>query len=328
MIETAKNLLLQGQPVAIPTETVYGLAAPIDNEQAIKKIFSLKKRPFFDPLIVHVSNMEQAKACVKHWPALADVLAKKFWPGPLTLVLDKNEKISDLITSGLSRVGLRQPQHPLALELIKQVGVPLAAPSANKFGKTSPTTADHVRQEFKAEDVFVLDGGPCQVGIESTVLLIKNTNQISILRQGFITASDIEAALKSQAQVFEWIQTTSKNEAPGHLQHHYMPAVPLLFCHKQVEPSQLQDWFRQNQSQIPSSVEGVQLIRPHSFDNAKELVLADDSALAARQLYSEMRRLAESKADFLYFIKKPQHLHESWAAILDRLTKAASLHYR
>ena len=147
-LSLAANQLEQSDVVAFPTETVYGLGARIDRPEGLKKIFAIKQRPFFDPLIVHASSTEQAKTCFKEWHAMADHLAKSFWPGPLTLVMPKSELISDMITSGLDSVGVRIPNHNLALQLINAVGVPLAAPSANKFGKTSPTKAEHVKKEF------------------------------------------------------------------------------------------------------------------------------------------------------------------------------------
>ena len=189
-LEKAKNLLLAGEVVAIPTETVYGLAADISNEDAIRKVFSLKERPFFDPLIVHVASLKQAKALTTEWGPLTDFLARYFWPGPLTLILPKAESVNSLITSGLETLAIRFPNHPAAIQLITQVG-PLAAPSANKFGQTSPTEAHHVRKEFRSVDVFVVDGGPCEIGIESTVLEVgSNQDSVSILRPGRIGVID------------------------------------------------------------------------------------------------------------------------------------------
>lgn len=324
--QQAKSLLQKGLPVAIPTETVYGLAAPINNLYAVEKIFSIKQRPFFDPLIVHVASIEQAKKCVTSWPDLAQVLAENFWPGPLTLVLNKNSSVSDLISSGLPSVGLRIPNHPMTLKLIRELNVPLAAPSANKFGRTSPTAAQHVADEFKNESVFVLDGGPCQVGIESTVLLVKS-EQISILRQGVITASQIEGVLHKHQQKFTWIENVSKKESPGHMKHHYMPDVPLIFCTKPVELPILKKWLLQHKDQIPQSVEGVSLKPLNKLEKSQELVLSHDPALAARQLYAQMRTLAGSECDFIYFIQKDFHKTETWSGILDRLLKASSLRY-
>jgi L-threonylcarbamoyladenylate synthase len=191
-LQLAITKLNQNQVVAFPTETVYGLGARIDSVLGINQIFSTKKRPFFDPLIVHVSSIEQAKSCFRQWNSVADTLARHFWPGPLTLVMEKSDLISDMITSGLPRVGVRIPRHIVALELLNAVGVPVAAPSANRFGKTSPTTAEHVRTEF-GDEVLVLDSDiQCEIGIESTVLLVKADNQLSLLRKGAVVKSEIE----------------------------------------------------------------------------------------------------------------------------------------
>ncbi len=218
--------------VAMPTETVYGLAGRIGSERALKKIFSTKKRPFFDPLIVHVSSIEQAKMCYQMWNPIAEKLAARFWPGPLTMVMPKSDRVSSLITSGLETVAVRWPAHPIAQKLIQMVGEPLAAPSANLFGKTSPTKAEHVREQF-GDEVFILDGGSSEFGIESTVLLIQTLNpsqfvknlhgeshrvvsestskveshegivdhyELSILRPGSVTKAQIEDALQALIQ--------------------------------------------------------------------------------------------------------------------------------
>ena len=196
-MDSAIERLRNDDVVGMPTETVYGLAGSIFSEVALHKIFKIKERPFFDPLIVHVSSIEEARSLVKHWPRSAEILAQKFWPGPLTLVLEKSDKINDLITSGLTTVGIRMPNHPVALELISNFGSPLAAPSANKFKKTSPTTTQHVRDEF-GDSVYVLEGGACTVGLESTILYINEVDDevaIEILRKGFVKYSEIEKIL-------------------------------------------------------------------------------------------------------------------------------------
>jgi L-threonylcarbamoyladenylate synthase len=177
-IEHAARLLRAGGLVAFPTETVYGLGANALDTKAVARIYAVKGRPGTSPLIVHVASMEMAKSLVAHWPELADRLAGRFWPGPLTLVLEKRlEKqlenqsvIPAIVTAGLATVGVRMPAHPIALALIRAAGVPLAAPSANRFTQLSPATADHVRRSLGSAVDFILDGGPCQVGIESTVL--------------------------------------------------------------------------------------------------------------------------------------------------------------
>ncbi len=198
-LKRAIHEILVGHPVALPTETVYGLAARIDNPQSIKSIFELKQRPFFDPLIVHVGSIEQAKSVVSWWPQEAQKLAEIAWPGPLTMVLPKASHINPLITSGLDSVAIRWPKHADFQKILDEVKIPLAAPSANKFGRTSPTTAQHVLNEFKDDSILIFDGGPCEVGIESTVLKIvqqKNRTQFSILRKGHFSESDLKKILQ------------------------------------------------------------------------------------------------------------------------------------
>jgi L-threonylcarbamoyladenylate synthase len=187
-VQNAAMALKNGEIVAIPTETVYGLAACITNPVAIENIFKTKERPFFDPLIVHVSSIAMAWALTTDWNKVAECLAQTYWPGPLTIVLEKSDAINPMITAGLTQVGIRQPLHTKTQELIELTG-PLAAPSANKFKKTSPTTTEHVLEQFP--NILILEGGDCTIGIESTVIGI-DKNSVHIYRPGMITKSDIE----------------------------------------------------------------------------------------------------------------------------------------
>jgi L-threonylcarbamoyladenylate synthase len=324
----AVEALQNGDVVAMPTETVYGLAARIDSVEGIQKIFSTKRRPFFDPLIVHVSSKSMAYPLTTDWSPLADFLAEHFWPGPLTMVLPKSDSVNPMITSGLPSVGIRMPKHSIALSLIEKLGVPLAAPSANRFGRTSPTTAEHVKSELPG--VFVLDGGPCQIGLESTVLLIRRQGDrydLSILRAGQVTQSELERTLKNQKFTVFFQRSADKKEAPGHLKHHYMPEIPLIL----VRGSDLSeaDILKQTQaqlSQLPDEVEGIQIRKPAQLQKIAELNLPSDATLASRLLYSELRKLGESKNfDLIYFRLQDFHQAEEWTAFQDRLTKAASL---
>lgn len=329
-IEKAIKLLRLGEVVGLPTETVYGLAARIDIPRAIEKIFKTKERPFFDPLIVHVSSIEQAQKLTSHWGQVAQTLAEDFWPGPLTLVLPKAEHVNPMITSGLESVGVRMPNHSLALEVIRQLGVPLAAPSANKFGRTSPTSALHVWSEFKDENVFVLDGGECTVGIESTVLLVKEANgqvDLSILRKGQVLASDIEASLLQRKMAFRFVDAVSKNESPGHLKHHYMPAIPLVLCEgRELGGSELLREINQKLSMLPDEVESVKIRKPQGDVQSYGLLdLSLDPVVAARELYSELRRLGESEFDCIVFYADQNRQGDHWDSLFDRLHKAASL---
>ena len=330
-LQEAKRLLDEGEVIGLPTETVYGLAARIDIPSAVEKIFLTKERPFFDPLIVHVHSIEQAKKLTAYWSSAADVLAEAFWPGPLTLILPKDTSVNSMITSGLESVGIRMPRHPLALEILKSVNVPLAAPSANKFGKTSPTSAEHVRSEFKNENVFVVDGGDCQIGIESTVLLVKDradgTAELAILRKGHVLASDIERIFNQKAVKFQFVEKIEKKESPGHMKHHYMPAIPFILCeNSQMSEQAILIEVNQKISQLPDEVESIKIIKPkngiHSFAILK---LSSDPVLAAREFYSQLREVAVQGKDCILFRREALHQGERWESLFDRLNKAASL---
>lgn len=310
----ARDLLQNGDVVAIPTETVYGLAASIASHDGLKKIFALKERPFFDPLIVHVASFQQAKEVVGDFPPLADFLTRWFWPGPLTVVLPKAATVDPVITSGLETVAVRFPAHPIAQDLIRMVGTPLAAPSANKFGRTSPSTAAHVKSEFVGSSLLVIDGGACEVGLESTVITFAKTqdghDQVRVLRPGGITEEDLRASLSRWNAPVEVVRAES-SESPGHLKHHYMPTIPLILTRAKPSSERLKTLKTElNLKAIPS--------------NAMELDLPQDASHAARVLYSEMRRLSESGADLLYVLETSDRQGGLWAAVWDRLTRAAS----
>lgn len=306
-IQNAVQILKSSGVVGLPTETVYGLAANAFDEVAIKKIFSTKKRPFFDPLIVHISHLVQIKSVVREFADLPQFLAEKFWPGPLTMVLPKGPKISSTITSGLDSVGVRFPKHTMAQKIISSLGVPVAAPSANLFGKTSPTTAEHVRKEF-GESVFVADGGACTVGLESTVVGFDENYQIvKIYRPGAITQEQIQKTLEDFNRKVYVTQEESK-VAPGHLKHHYMPEIPLVALENiNFDAKQICEALK-----IP-------------FAEGASLELSSDAVLAARELYSNLRKASEQNKGFIYVIKNQNQSGELWTAIWDRLSKAATL---
>ncbi len=313
-IQRAVELLKQGGVVGLPTETVYGLAADIRSIEALKRIFAIKERPFFDPLIVHCSSVEQVRGLVTVWTTSHQVLADSFWPGPLTMVVPKKPAVSDLITSGLPQVGIRIPRHPDALAVIDQLGSPLAAPSANKFGKTSPTQAQHVREEFGFE-VFVLDGGSCDVGIESTVLELEETDQkvhVKILRPGMIQESEILVALSRQEKEVE-IEYSGSKAAPGQLMAHYQPAIPLVIWQKKTD-----------QKSIESKIFAELSFK---LSDGVELSLSSDAGIAARELYSELRRHSKSASRFIYFRETDNNLCESWRPLWNRLNRAATFRF-
>ena len=331
-VEQAVQNLNLGEVIGLPTETVYGLAAKIDNPVAIEKIFKIKQRPFFDPLIVHVASNEQARSLVVEWPIAAQVLSDIFWPGPLTLVLKKNNLVSDLITSGLDSVGLRWPNHPIAQEIIKKARVPLAAPSANRFGKTSPTMAAHVYSEFPNQNLAIVDGGSCQVGIESTVVLLKKeidlTWSFSILRPGFISLKQIKVVFDSENIKINYAESIDKKQSPGHLKHHYMPAKPLIVSLREnMSDAEILKIYNEKISLLPDQVDGVKILKPAGYNlKITHIELPSDSHLAARLLYSELRIKAEEPGDILLF-KNANHntKDELWSAIFERISKAATL---
>jgi L-threonylcarbamoyladenylate synthase len=312
----ARDRLLSGEVVAIPTETVYGLAASIHSEEGLRKIFSLKERPFFDPLIVHVASLTEAVECAANWPPLVDYLARQFWPGPFTIVVAKATHINPLITSGLDTVAIRYPSHPVALQLLEMIEGPIAAPSANKFGRTSPSKAEHVRAEFPNSGLLVIDGGECEIGLESTVVsVVKNASgddEVRILRPGAITEEMINEALK------KWwprpaVVRASSSESPGHLQHHYMPSIPLVIV-PAMNGAQLD-------TAILSRISSELSLQPKK---PQELKLSQDAVQAARELYSEMRRLSEDGADLLFIQATSDRQGGIWTAIWDRLSRAAT----
>lgn len=222
-IEVAAKLIQEGKLVAFPTETVYGLGANALDPLAVAKIFQLKERPSFDPLIVHIASLDDLGKLTTETSELVYQLAEKFWPGPLTIVLPKSDLVPDLVTSGLPTVGIRMPANDLALALIKASGCPIAAPSANKFGQLSPVSAGHVLKQLPDVD-YVLDGGFTQVGIESTIVSLEG-NHCQLLRPGFITLEDIENALPGKF-VFN-SERPEKLLSPGLLKSHYSPKKPL-----------------------------------------------------------------------------------------------------
>src|SRR5215510_11308900 len=230
-IETAAAALRAGEAVAFPTETVYGLGADALNERAVAQVFAIKNRPSFDPLIVHLLDKEVVPQYATEVDQRAAALMERFWPGPLTVVLRKKPIIPDLVTAGLDTVALRVPAHPVALALLRAVGRPIAAPSANPFGYVSPTTAPHVREMLGGAIGLILDGGPCTVGIESTVCALTEADAV-VLRPGGVTVEEIEAVI---GPVTVAASSQSDPRSPGTLPSHYAPHVPLTLL-APVEP--------------------------------------------------------------------------------------------
>jgi L-threonylcarbamoyladenylate synthase len=290
-VDRAAALIRAGKLVAFPTETVYGLGANALDAAAVERIFVAKGRPRTSPLIVHVDSVEMACTLAASWPDAAEKLARRYWPGPLTLVVAKRAEIPDIVTAGLPTVGLRVPAHPLALELIRKAGVPIAAPSANRFTELSPTAPEHVAETLAD---YLLEGGPSQVGIESTVLSV--VDRPVLLRPGVIPLPEIEALIGT-------VQIAATPEAgahasPGMHPRHYRPATPLHL----LAPGE-----------SPPSGRGV-LLRI-----GREMP-ADPLAYAAA-LYDTLHRIDRQGLEWIAVERPPDT--PDWAGVLDRLRRAA-----
>ena len=307
-LEQAAGLLRRGGVVAFPTETVYGLGADARNDEAVARIFEIKGRPRFDPLIVHVADPGMAAEVAAGLPPAAEELIRRFWPGPLTLVLPKRPEVSDLVTAGLPTVGVRMPRHPLALELIRKAGVPVAAPSANPFGRTSPTKAKHVAAHLGGRVDAILDGGPCAVGVESTILSFADETPV-VLRLGGLALEEIEAAI---GPVRLAPATEDVPLAPGRLLRHYAPHTPLVLVEDAVA---LRGGPR----------EGLLTFRGHAreteFGAVEVLSRSGDLREAAAHLFAALRRLDARGLDRIHAERAPDH--GLGRAINDRLRRAA-----
>ncbi len=304
-IAHAGKLIHEGGVVAFPTETVYGLGADAFNPTAVARVFELKERPSFDPLIVHISSLDQLDLLWKRKDERLLKLAEKFWPGPLTIVVDKNNAVPGIVTSGLNTVGIRMPDHPVALALINAAGTPIAAPSANKFGRISPTRADHVRRQLPGIN-FILDGGDTRVGIESTVIALEQEG-FRLLRPGAVTRGEIAEVLPEIAGA----NHDKVKHSPGHMHSHYSPRKPLYFI-----------------SEVPENTanQNVGLISFGKPDNAshykKVEILSDSKDLkeAAVNLFRAMHQMEDSDVDLILVEPVPEV--GIGLAIMDRLRKA------
>jgi L-threonylcarbamoyladenylate synthase len=288
-VARAAELIRAGRLVAFPTETVYGLGANALSPAAVERIFQAKGRPRTSPLIVHVASIEMAHWLAAEWPDAAETLAARYWPGPLTLVVPKRPVVPDIVTAGLTTVALRMPDHPLALELIRAAGVPIAAPSANRFTELSPTAAAHIPEALAD---YTLDGGPARVGIESTVLSLDGPP--TLLRPGGISQTELEAIIGPITVAAE-PEAESAHASPGMHQRHYRPRTPLYLG----EP--------------PREGRGVYLRIGHEMP-------ADPKAYAAA-LYQTLHRLDAGSLDWIAV--EPPPATPEWAGVLDRLRRAA-----
>ena len=309
-IDLAKQVLCNNGIIAIPTETVYGLAGNAFNESAVEKIFALKKRPHFNPLIVHIKSADSITDVASAIPEAALLLATKFWPGPLTLLLNKKSNIPDLVTAGKPTVAVRMPNHPLTLSLLEQLDFPLAAPSANPFGSISPTSAAHVYSYFQEDLAVVLDGGECNNGVESTIIGFENNIPV-LYRLGAISVEDIEAVV---GKVLIHSKNDTDPAAPGMLSRHYSPNTNTY----------LTDDVAEFIKQYPNKKIGLLLFKDAIEDNAsfhKEVLSAEgDMAEAAKNLYAALHRLDRLNLDIIIAERLPDE--GLGKTINDRLQRA------
>jgi L-threonylcarbamoyladenylate synthase len=301
----AASFIQAGKLVAFPTETVYGLGADALNPSAVLKIFELKERPAFDPLIIHISEISDLKRLVLDYDERISRLAERFWPGPLTLVLAKSSIVPDIVTSGLPTVAVRMPDNPIALDFIRACGCPIAAPSANKFGRVSPTSADHVRKRLKGVD-YILDGGNSSVGIESTIIKL-NSGGFEILRNGVITKEEIE-------KIIPYNPGPANSEgiiAPGMIKSHYSPDKPLFI-------------IGETNRSISREKAGLLSFTQKDTSGYREVINVTDKRDLreyAVNLFAAIHKMEELNVE--YIVVEPVPETGIGIAIMDRIRKAA-----
>jgi len=313
-IVKAKEILQQNGLIAIPTETVYGLAGNAYSEEAVKKIFALKNRPLHNPLIVHLKSVSSIYEVATEIPENALMLANKFWPGPLTLILKKQNHISDIITAGKNTVAVRVPNHPFALILLHQLEFPLVAPSANPFGSISPTSAEHVLHYFGQQIDLILDGGECQKGVESTIIGFENNNPI-LYRHGSISIEEIE---KITGKLSIITNNDSSPNSPGMLSRHYAPKTDTY----------LTDDVSALLKSCTGKKIGLLLFKNTINNNTSKIIhqeilsTSGDYTEAAKNLYAAMHRLDQHKLDLIIAEKLPdEFLGKTINDKLERATK-------
>ncbi|MEN2283559.1 L-threonylcarbamoyladenylate synthase [Algoriphagus sp. SE2] len=309
----AKSFLKEGKLVAIPTETVYGLAGNALNAASVASIFETKNRPSFDPLIIHISSFERVSEFVESFPEPLLLLAEKFWPGPLTLLLPRKPIIPDLVTSGLERVAVRVPNHPLTNSLLEILDFPLAAPSANPFGYISPTSAKHVQDQLGEKIPYILDGGRCQVGLESTIVGMEE-DEVFIYRLGGLEVDAIERVI---GPVLIKNHSSSNPQAPGLLESHYAPRKPFLLGDlDELILNHLQGKKKFGVMSLSKSFGGV------NVKTQRQLSKSGDLKEAAQNLFASMRYLDEQDIEVILAEKMPAIGLGN--AINDRLKRAAA----
>lgn len=344
-MKAAAGALADGQPVGLPTETVYGLAAHALRPDAVVQVFEAKERPFFDPLIVHLPSRDWLDRVTKipaESRAMVDALITKFWPGPLTLVLPRQSIVPDIVTSGLETVAVRMSAHPVFRAVIEHFGQPLAAPSANRFGHISPTTAGHVRSELGGRIPLIIDGGPTQHGVESTIVKVEG-GELRLLRAGPVTPEDLGEVFHALCEArnyrpteaelsgfFERLgvsfsamlrgESSVRVEAPGQLESHYAPRTPLRL----IAPGVAVLIYDQ-ENQVAARLGSLAFREPSTAAQfAREEILSPTGDLreAAATLFDKMRRLDEAGLDMIIAEEVPEH--GLGIAIMDRLRKASA----
>ncbi len=327
-VARAAELLRAGEVVALPTETVYGLAANALDAKAVARIFEIKGRPAHNPIIVHVASLEMAQRCVADWPAVADKLARAFWPGPLTLVLPRSKEIPDIVTAGGRTVGVRWPSHPFIQAVIRECGFPLAAPSANLSNRVSPTNAGHVSKDLGNKIRLIVDGGQSQVGIESTVLDLA-VSPPRVLRPGMIHGESLMAVLQGCG-----LQVTGGGgerqiaggagkmlRSPGNLPKHYSPKAKL----------EIGSWRGTQDLEMQITNRALQIAKVHVIAHTvipggggfgRVSVIPHDAEAFARAIYAELHECDEAGAELIIVEQLPGT--NEWQAIADRLKRAAT----
>ena len=319
-IDYAANLLRQGRLVAFPTETVYGLGADASNSDAVRRIFQAKGRPADHPLIVHIPSVDSLNDWALTVPDAAKQLAARFWPGPLAMILNKRPEVPLIVTGGQQTVGLRMPDHPVALRLLRAFGGGIAAPSANRFCRISPTQAVHVEEELGDAVDLILDGGACQVGVESTIVDLSG-NRPKLLRPGHITRLEIEAVLQTELVIVSpQSEQTNQQEvrAPGMMAVHYAPSTIAMLCPADRLPEIIQE-LTLREKRI-----GILAYNLEQAENRLNRVIRmpERAEYYAQALYTSLRELDSLQLDMI-LVEKPPNT-EAWQAINDRLHKATS----
>jgi L-threonylcarbamoyladenylate synthase len=321
VIRRAAELLRAGELVAFPTETVYGLGANALDEQAVRKIFDAKGRPSYNPLIVHVSDADEASRVAATWPASARRLAERFWPGPLTVVLPKRREIPDAVTAGLGSVAVRVPAHPVALALLRATALPVAAPSANRSTEVSPTAARHVEKSLGERVALIVDGGPAVVGIESTVVDLSGEKPV-LLRPGGVSVAELEGLIGPIERAAAAPREDAPRPAPGMMDRHYAPRASVVL----YDASDARDRARAARHVREETARGGRvgaLVRgPDSAPDASRVVVLPGTPDGyARRLYAALHELDDAGYTLIVVERVPED--EAWAAVRDRLERAA-----